>query len=212
MRFILLGAPGVGKGTQAKNISEKFDICHVSTGDILRAEIKEKTALGIKAAEYVNSGKLVPDDLIIEMIKSEFKSGKFDKGFLMDGFPRTIEQAVKLNELLEELGLKIDKVFNIIVDEEEILRRLTGRMVCTSCKKIFKTGDFKEEADHVCNSCGSIIYKRDDDSEEVIAKRLNIYRKQTEPLVKFYKDSGVLADIDGLGSEEDIFERILSSI
>ncbi|MCL4378013.1 MAG: adenylate kinase [Actinobacteria bacterium] len=211
MRLILLGAPGAGKGTQAKKISSKFNIPHVSTGDILRSEISSNSELGKKAEEYVNSGKLVPDELIIGMIKEEFKKDKFRTGFLMDGFPRTIEQAEKFSQLLKELNLSLNKVINIVVDEDEIVRRLTDRIVCKKCNKIFKLSDFSKEQPLKCD-CGGELYKRNDDSEEVIKNRLEVYKKQTQPVVEYYKNSGLLENIDGLGTENEIFERILARL
>jgi adenylate kinase len=212
MRLILLGAPGVGKGTQAKKIASEYGIAHVSTGDILRTEIGNGSVLGKKAEEFVHTGKLVPDELIIEMIREEFKTGKFKNGFLMDGFPRTLKQAEKFSSLLAELGIDIDKVINIIVDESEIIKRITGRIVCNDCKKVFKISDFEDETNLTCDICGSKLNKRKDDSDEVIKNRLEIYKEQTEPLVEFYSKLGLLENIDGLGTENEIFERILSRL
>jgi len=211
MRLIFLGAPGVGKGTQAKKVAAKFNIPHVSTGDILRSEINNKTILGEKAEEFVNSGKLVPDDLILDMIKEELKKDKYKKGFLMDGFPRTFEQAEKFSKLLNDLNLNIDKVINIIVDENEIIKRLTDRVVCKVCNKIYKLSDFKDGKELKCD-CGGELYRRKDDSEEVIKNRLDVYKKQTEPLVEYYKNLGLLENIDGLGTENEVFERILAQL
>jgi len=211
MRLIFLGAPGVGKGTQAKKVAAKFNIPHVSTGDILRSEINNKTILGEKAEEFVNSGKLVPDDLILDMIKEELKKDKYKKGFLMDGFPRTFEQAEKFSKLLNDLNLNIDKVINIIVDENEIIKRLTDRVVCKVCNKVYKLSDFKDGKELKCD-CGGELYRRKDDSEEVIKNRLDVYKKQTEPLVEYYKNLGLLENIDGLGTENEVFERILAQL
>lgn len=212
MRLILLGAPGVGKGTQAKKIASRYGIAHVSTGDILRTEIGNGSILGKKAEEFVHSGKLVPDALIIDMIREEFKTDKFKTGFLMDGFPRTLEQAQKFSTLLAELEVSIDKVVNIIVDENEIINRITSRIVCNECKKIFKISDFKDKTNLTCDICGSSLNKRKDDSEEIIKNRLEVYKKQTEPLVEFYRERGLLEDVDGLGTENEIFERILARL
>jgi adenylate kinase len=212
MRLILLGAPGVGKGTQAKKIASRYGIAHVSTGDILRTEISSGSILGKKAEEFVHSGKLVPDEVIIDMIREEFKTGKFKNGFLMDGFPRTLEQAEKFSGLLVELGISIDRVVNIIVDENEIIRRITSRIVCNDCKKIFKISDFEDEEDLKCDVCGSVLKKRKDDSEEIIKNRLQVYKEQTEPLVEFYSGLGLLENIDGLGNENEIFERIIARL
>jgi len=212
MRLVLLGAPGVGKGTQAKKIASRYGIAHVSTGDILRTEIGNGSILGKKAEEFVHSGKLVPDALIIDMIREEFKTDKFKTGFLMDGFPRTLEQAQKFGTLLAELEVSIDKVVNIIVDENEIINRITSRIVCNECKKIFKISDFKDKTNLTCDICGSSLNKRKDDSEEIIKNRLEVYKKQTEPLVEFYRELGLLEEVDGLGTENEIFERILARL
>jgi len=211
MRLILLGAPGAGKGTQAKKITAKFGITHISTGDILRAEISNKTELGSKAQEFVSSGKLVPDDLIMAMIKDRFKAGDLEKGFLMDGFPRTIEQAEKFDSILEELKLKLDRVINIVLDKNEIIKRITNRIVCNSCKKVFKLADFSDK-ELKCDSCNSVLSKRADDSEVVIVKRLEVYEMQTKPLIEYYSRKNLLANVDGQGTEEEIFERILSHL
>jgi len=211
MRLILIGAPGVGKGTQAKKISLKFNIPHISTGDILRSEISSNSELGKKAEEYVNSGKLVPDELIMGMVKEELKKDKFKAGFLMDGFPRTLEQAEKFSKLLKELNLNLDKVINITVDENEIVRRLTDRVVCKDCNKVFKLSDFAKDQPLKCD-CGGELYKRKDDSKEVIKKRFEVYKKQTQPLVQYYKNLGLLENIDGLGTGNEIFERILARL
>ncbi|MHB8276600.1 MAG: adenylate kinase [Candidatus Humimicrobiaceae bacterium] len=212
MRLILLGAPGVGKGTQAKKIASEFNIPHVSTGDILRAEISSQSILGRKAEEFVHSGKLVPDEIVLQMIKEEFKTDKFKAGFLMDGFPRTLEQAEKFSKLLKELNFNINKVINITIDENEIIRRITNRIVCKDCGKVFKLNDFEEDENLQCDFCGSELYKRKDDSEEVIKNRLEVYKAQTEPLVEFYKSQGLLENVDGLGTENEIFERILARL
>lgn len=211
MRLIILGAPGVGKGTQAKKIASKFKIPHISTGDILRAEIDKGSEMGRKAAEFVHSGKLVPDEIILGMIKDEFKTEKFKDGFLMDGFPRTLEQAVKFSELLEELDMNLDRVINITVDEGEIVKRINNRLICDKCKKVFKLNDFKDD-NLTCNFCGSKLSKRKDDSEVVIKNRLEVYKLQTEPLVDFYMKKGLVENIDGIGSENEIFERILARL
>ena len=209
MRLILLGAPGTGKGTQAKKITAKFNVAHISTGDILRAEINNKTELGSKAQEFVSSGKLVPDELVMAMIKDRFKSGDLQKRFLMDGFPRTIEQAEKFDEILDELNLSLDKVINIVLDKNEIIKRITNRIVCNSCKKVFKLADFSNK-ELKCDFCDSVLSKRADDSEAVIVKRLEVYEIQTKPLIEYYGNKKLLADVDGLGTEEEIFERILN--
>jgi len=210
MRLILLGAPGAGKGTQARKISEKFNIPHISTGDILRNELKNNTELGQQANEYMRQGKLVPDGLIIEIIKNKLEKGGSNNSFLMDGFPRTLIQAQKFDEMLTGLGISLDKVINIEVGQDELIKRLTSRRVCHECSGICSINDFNSEDDPKCPSCGGSLYKRKDDDREVIKERLEVYEKQTKPLIDYYNSSGLLVDISGSGSENDIFERVLT--
>jgi len=212
VRLILLGAPGAGKGTQSKNISEKYGIMHVSTGDILREEVKKNTELGIKASKYMQEGTLVPDDLVIEIIRNVLSSASSRKGFLMDGFPRTLNQAEKFDGMLKNLGLSIDKVVNIIVSEETLVKRLTGRRVCHSCNNICSISMFKDGQAKKCPVCGGKLFKRKDDEEEVIRQRFHVYEKQTRPLIKYYKKNGLIEDVDGSGSEKEVTERILSAL
>jgi len=206
----MLGAPGAGKGTQAKKISEKFNIPHVSTGDILRKEIKNETELGLEAKSFVESGKLVTDELVIEIIKNFIQGDSAENGFLMDGFPRNLVQAKKFAEMLEEIGLKLDHVINIAVDSSEIINRLSMRRTCKKCQKITSVAEASNGT--LCPECGGELFIRKDDEEEVIIHRLDVYKKETQPLIEYYSKSGVLADIDGLGTEEEVTERILKSL
>ena len=210
MRIVLLGAPGAGKGTQAKKISEKFGISHISTGDILRNELRNNTELGIKANEYMKDGRLVPDELIIEIIKEKIEKEGRQTQFLMDGFPRTLNQARKFDEMLASLGISLDKIINIDVAEDELVNRLTSRRVCHECSGICSINDFNSEDDAKCPSCGGRLYKRKDDDSEVIRERLKVYEKQTKPLIDYYSQGGLLFDINGLGTEKEIFERVLT--
>jgi adenylate kinase len=210
VRIVLLGAPGAGKGTQAKKISEKFGISHVSTGDILRNELKNNTDLGMKANEYMKEGRLVPDELIIEIIRKKIEKEGQEPEFLMDGFPRTLVQAKKFDEMLEGLGISLDKVINIDVGEDELVKRLTARRVCHECSGICSINSFGSEDEAKCPVCGGSLYKRKDDDREVIKERLEVYEKQTMPLIDYYKTSGLLVDISGSGSENEIFERVLT--
>ncbi len=212
MRIILLGPPGAGKGTQAKAISKKFNIPHVSTGDILRSEIKKDTPLGNQAKEFVSKGLLVPDEIIFEIIKSGFKSALFADGFLFDGFPRNAAQARKLEEILKEMDLSIDKVVNIVVSKNEIIRRLTRRVVCTKCKKVFRIDDENNGSALTCSDCGHVLKKRIDDEEDVIMKRLKVYEDDTAPLIEYYKSKDRLLGIDGTGTEDQVRERIFSKL
>ena len=210
MRIVLLGAPGVGKGTQAKKISEKFGISHVSTGDILRSELKNNTELGMKANEYMKEGRLVPDELIIEIIRKKIEKDGRESKFLMDGFPRTLIQAQKFDEMLAGIGISLDKVINIDVGEDELVKRLTGRRVCHECSGICSINDFNSEDEAKCPTCGGSLYKRKDDDREVIRERLKVYEEQTKPLIDYYNRAGLLFYISGAGSENEIFERVLT--
>ena len=210
MRFLLLGAPGAGKGTQAKIISEKYKIPHISTGDILRDEVKNNTVLGHKANEYMKKGELVPDDLIIEIIKNIITKDKNNPGFLMDGFPRTVNQAKKFDEMLSTMNMSIDKVVNIDVCNEELIKRLISRRVCNECNNISSVKNVYDGKDEICPYCGGELYTRKDDSIEVISQRLSVYEEQTKPLIDYYEKKGLLANIDGLGAEEEVTERVLS--
>ncbi len=210
MRIVLLGPPGAGKGTQAKAISKEIDVPHISTGDILRNEIKNGTELGKKAANFVESGKLVPDETIIEIIKSRIRSGELDRGFLMDGFPRNLKQAKMFSEMMEELNIKLDRVINIVVDENEVIRRLGNRRICSVCKSIFSIGDDGNNMKR-CPKCGGLLLKRKDDSEDVIRHRLKVYESETKPLIDYYTDRGILVNVDGSGKEEEITGRILEN-
>ncbi|MGM0366351.1 MAG: adenylate kinase [Actinomycetota bacterium] len=209
MIVILLGAPGAGKGTQAKKLSEKFKIPHISTGDILRKEIKQKTELGKKAEKYVNDGKLVPDDLIIEIIRKEIQGKKAEDGFLLDGFPRNITQARMLEKMFDQMGYSVDKVVNISVDKEEVIRRLSSRRICPSCKKVTGTDSGQK---NVCPHCGKEMVKRDDDDISVIKKRLEVYREETRPLIDYYRRKGLLVEIDGSASQGKVTERVLGHL
>ena len=206
----MLGAPGAGKGTQAKKISKKFNIPHVSTGDILRKEIKDETELGLEAKSFVENGKLVTDELVIEIIKNFIQGDSAENGFLMDGFPRNLVQAKKFAEMLEEIGLKLDHVMNIAVDNSEIINRLGMRRTCKECQKITSVAESSNSVS--CPECGGELFIRKDDEEGVIAHRLKVYEKETQPLIEYYSKNGVLTDIDGLGAEEEVTERILKSL
>jgi len=208
----MLGIPGAGKGTQAKKISQKFNIIHISTGDILRNEIKKETLLGVEADEYLKKGKLVPDDVIIEIIKSEISRDESRDGFLMDGFPRNLKQAVMFSNILDELELKLDKVINIIVDKNEIIKRLDSRRVCTGCKRIYSFNNFGDKNIVKCPHCGGKLIKRKDDSADIIKKRFTVYEKETKPLINYYEDKNLLVNIDGMGTEQEVTERILNCL
>ncbi|MCL5069636.1 MAG: adenylate kinase [Actinobacteria bacterium] len=212
MRLVLLGAPGAGKGTQAKKIIQRFKISHISTGNILRDEIKNDTVLGRKAAKFVKKGKLVPDELIIEIIKKELVGEKSDGGFLMDGFPRNLKQAQMFRNMLDSLGLKLDHVINIDVSKDEIIKRLTSRRICHSCNNICSINNLKDIENAKCPECGGDLIKRKDDEIEVISERLNVYEKETKPLIDYYREHNLLIDIDGTGPENQVTERVLEHL
>ena len=212
MNIILFGAPGVGKGTQAKILSHIYHIPHISTGDILRDAINQHTPLGVKANEFMGQGKLVPDDVMIGLIKDILQTDRCKNGFILDGFPRTVAQARALHPIFKELHIKVNKVVNLEVDEDEIIDRLSKRLVCKSCGKIYNS-----EIDHFstadkCFKCGGELHERGDDSPETIRKRLEIYRSETEPVKKYYEKLGLLHNVNGVGEIVDIIQRLLSTL
>jgi adenylate kinase len=212
MRLLLFGAPGVGKGTQAKLLSSKFNIPHISTGDILRQAVKEGTELGKKAQEIMSRGDLVPDEIMIGIIKYRLNKSDCDSGFILDGFPRTEEQARELDNLLDEMNLTGIKLIHIFADEEEIVKRLNNRRACKECGSIFTLSEINgKDSCPNCNAKDS-FYLRDDDKEEVIRKRMEIFRKTTEPVLKYYEKKGKVYVVDGLGSIQDVHNKILKSV
>jgi adenylate kinase len=210
MNLVILGAPGAGKGTQAKAISENFDIPHISTGDILRDEIKKGSELGKKAVRFVESGKLVPDKIIIKMMKKIIGNSRTKDGFIIDGFPRNLKQAKMFSSVLDQLGIKLDKVINIVVDKNEVIERLSNRRTCSVCKSIFSENG--NGHDGRCPKCGGELVKRKDDDGEVIKRRLEVYEEETGPLAEFYAEKGLLININGSGTKKEITERILESL
>lgn len=209
MRLILLGGPGAGKGTQAKKLVEKYNIPQISTGDILREAVKQGTELGQKANEYMDSGQLVPDDIIISIAKERLQQNDCKNGFILDGFPRTIAQAEALDKMLEELSIKLDSVINFKVRDEVIVGRMSGRRTCAGCGEVFNmvTNPPKEEG--VCDKCSGELKQRDDEKEEVVRNRLKVYADQTAPLIDFYTEKGLLKDIDGEQKIDPIFEQLV---
>jgi adenylate kinase len=206
--LVLLGPPGAGKGTQAGRIVAEYGIPHVSTGDILRAALKNQTPLGLEAKRYMDAGELVPDSVVIGIVKDRLQEPDTAKGFLMDGFPRTTPQAEALDVALDALDRAITKVVVILVDEEDLVRRLTGRRICRSCQAPFHVMFNKPRVEGVCDKCGGELYQRDDDSEATVRNRLDVYRKQTEPLIDYYDRAGVVARIDGAQTPEKVYEDI----
>jgi adenylate kinase len=210
MRLILLGPPGAGKGTQAKRLVEKYGIPQISTGDMLRAALKAGTELGREAKTYMDAGKLVPDSVVIGLIDERIKEADCKNGFMLDGFPRTVAQADALKGVMDKMGLKLDHVISIDVDNDDLLGRLTGRRTCRGCGAGFHVQFDPPKKEGVCDKCGAELYQRDDDKEETIRNRLKVYADQTEPLIAYYKAAGLLRSIVGTGSIDEIFGRITS--
>lgn len=208
MNLILLGAPGSGKGTQASLLSEKFKIPHISTGDILRAAIAANTDLGKRARGYMNKGELVPDKVVIGIIKDRLRQPDAAKGFLLDGFPRTVVQAEALDKELEELSKKIDAVIDIEVSEDEIIRRLTGRRVCADCQEVYHLFFEPPENEDYCDVCGGRLVQRPDDRLETVKRRLKVYKEQTAPLIEYYGRKKLLRSVNGQQEVEDVFADI----
>lgn len=214
MNIIIFGPPGAGKGTQAEKIVKKFNVVHIATGDILREAVAKQTELGRKAKEYMVKGELVPDEVVIGIIKEKLREIR-GKNFLLDGFPRTLIQAEALDNFLKEVNSKIDVVLNLEVDEKEIIRRLSNRRVCKVCGAIYHLIFNPPKSPGKCDKCGGELYQRDDDKEESIRNRLEVYRKQTKPLIDYYKEKGLLKNIDGNREIEEIakdIENILKKV
>jgi len=209
MNFVLMGPPGSGKGTQAELLEEKLEIPHISTGDMFRKAIKEGSELGQKVKEYLDKGELVPDELTIALVKERLAAPDAEKGFLLDGFPRTVKQAEALDELLSEMGRKLNLVLNLEVAEEKLLARLTGRRVCRNCGATYHLLFNPPAQDQKCDVCGSELYQREDDKEETVRKRLEVYHASTEPLIGYYKNKGLLKGIDGNKEINEVLEDIL---
>lgn len=212
MRLILLGPPGAGKGTQASRLTERFAIPQISTGEILRSAVREGTPLGKTAQEFMQSGRLVPDSVVIGIIEQRLGDGDCAPGFMLDGFPRTVPQADALKDVLGKVGMAIDHVVSIEVPNEELVVRLTGRRTCKSCGGGFHVAFDPPKTAGTCDRCGGELFQRDDDKEETIRARLKVYGEQTEPLITYYKAEGLLRPIDGTGSMEQIFARILEAV
>ena len=206
----MLGAPGAGKGTQAKMIAEKFTIPHISTGDIFRANIKNGTELGMEAKKYMDQGLLVPDELTVKILLDRVAQDDCKNGYVLDGFPRTIPQAEVLDKALTELGDKIDYAVNVDVPDENIINRMSGRRACVNCGATYHIVHIPSKKEGICDTCGSELILRDDDKPETVKKRLDVYHKQTQPLIDFYEAKGVLKSVDGTVDMKEVFEAIVN--
>lgn len=211
MRIVLVGPPGAGKGTQAQFIASHLSVPKISTGDIFRANVSGGTPLGQKAREYMDRGDLVPDEVTIAMVRDRLAEDDAQEGFLLDGFPRNVPQAETLKKILSEWDAKVDLVLELVVDEDEVVRRLSGRRTCSRCGRIWHVL-FDDKQDDICDECGGRLFQRDDDKEEVVRHRLEVYQEQTAPLVSFYADEGILVGIDATGPVEEVTERALAAL
>ena len=208
MKIIMLGAPGAGKGTQAKMIADKYGIPHVSTGDIFRANLKEGTELGLKAKEYMDKGELVPDELTVSILLDRVAKDDCKNGYVLDGFPRTIPQAEVLDEALTKLSESIDYAINVDVPDENIVGRMGGRRACVKCGATYHVKYNAPKVEGVCDACGDKLILRDDDAPETVQKRLDVYHEQTQPLIDYYEKKGVLKTVDGTVDMKDVFAAI----
>ena len=208
MQAILLGPPGAGKGTQAKMLTERYGVPQVSTGDILRAAVAAGTPLGKEAKTYMDRGALVPDEVVIGIVRDRLGEPDCRKGYLLDGFPRTVAQAEALTRMLKELGAPLSRVVSLEVGEEELVRRLSGRRTCQACGELFHVESHRPRVEGTCDKCGGHLIQREDDKEETIRRRLQVYRKQTEPLIGYYQSQGLLKTVNGLGDTGEVFARV----
>ncbi|MER6073954.1 adenylate kinase [Streptomyces sp. NPDC001852] len=213
MRIVLVGPPGAGKGTQAVRLAEKLSIPHISTGDLFRANISQQTELGKLAKSYMDAGNLVPDEVTIAMAKDRMEQPDAEKGFLLDGFPRNVSQAEALDQLLETESIKLDAVLDLEVPEDEVVKRIAGRRICRNdSSHVFHVTYSRPKKDGVCDVCGGELYQRDDDSEDTVRKRLEVYHTQTEPIIDYYKAQGLVVTISSLGPVDEITHRALEAL
>ena len=210
MKIIMLGAPGAGKGTQAKQIAEKYSIPHISTGDIFRANIKNGTELGKKAKTYMDQGLLVPDELTCDLVVDRIKQDDCKNGFILDGFPRTIPQAEALDAALSKMGEKMDYAIDVDVPDENIVRRMGGRRVCLNCGATYHIVSIPTKVEGICDKCSSEVVLRDDDKPETVQKRLSVYHEQTQPLIDYYNRQGILKTVNGTRPLEEVFADIVT--
>ena len=210
MKIIMLGAPGAGKGTQAKMIADKYKVPHVSTGDIFRANIKNGTELGKEAKQYMDKGLLVPDELTVKILLDRVAQADCENGYVLDGFPRTIPQAEVLDKALTELGDKIDYAIDVNVPDENIITRMSGRRACLNCRATYHIVNIPTKVEGICDRCGQPVVLRDDDKPETVQKRLTVYHEQTQPLIDYYKKQSILKTVDGTQPMEKVFADIVA--
>ena len=209
MKIIMLGAPGAGKGTQAKRIAEKYSIPHISTGDIFRANIKNGTELGKKAKTYMDQGLLVPDELVVDLVVDRVNQEDCANGYVLDGFPRTIPQAEALDAALAAMGQKMEYALNVEVPDDNIVNRMSGRRACVDCGATYHIVHAPTKVENVCDNCSGELILREDDKPETVQKRLNVYHEQTQPLIDYYNEKGILVEVDGTVHMEDVFAAIV---
>ncbi|HEY8451953.1 MAG: adenylate kinase [Micromonosporaceae bacterium] len=212
MRLVLVGPPGAGKGTQAEFIAAHLSVPKISTGDIFRANVAAATPLGVRAKAYMDAGQLVPDEITINMVRERLAEPDAADGFLLDGFPRTTPQAVALDKMLADLGTGLDVVLELVVDDDEVIRRLSGRRTCRGCGKVWHVDFDPPQREGVCDRCGGELYQREDDRPETIAERLRVYARDTAPLVDYYGAQGKLVGIDATGPVEDVTQRAIDAL
>jgi adenylate kinase len=208
MNIILFGPPGAGKGTQAKKLVDFYRIPQISTGDILRANVREGTELGLAAKAYMDKGELVPDEVLIGIIKNRLKEPDCKKGFILDGYPRTVPQADALAVILDEIDKPIDVVLNLEVPDEELVRRISGRLICSKCGASYNRTFNPPKKEGICDICGGEVFQRADDKEDAVQNRLNVYKKQTQPLIDYYAKQGILITLNGTKDIDEVFEDI----
>jgi adenylate kinase len=212
VRLVLVGPPGAGKGTQAQFIASHFAIPKISTGEIFRANVSEGTELGLEARKYMDAGDLVPDEVTIAMVKDRLGQDDARTGFLLDGFPRTVRQAEVLDDLLDPMSAPLDVVLELVVDDDEVVRRLSGRRTCHQCGHVWHLDFDPPGTEGICDRCGGELFQRDDDSEDTIRHRLEVYADQTSPLIGYYGDKGLLRGVDATGPVEDVTERAINAL
>ncbi|MBI9014394.1 MAG: adenylate kinase [Clostridiales bacterium] len=212
MRLILLGPPGAGKGTQAANIVDKYQLPHISTGDIFRANIKQGTDLGKRAKEFMDKGELVPDSLVVELVEDRLQQDDTKVGFMLDGFPRTLPQAEALDSVLTNMGSTLNYVVNIVVDPSVLVERAVGRRICRDCGATYHISFNPSKEDGICDKCSGELYQRSDDNEETVSNRISVYTNETAPLVEYYRSSGKLVTIDGLQDIDKVFADIQKAL